>query len=64
MKIEVISPLKCPQCKSVCVTKKGTAIHCDECKMITKKDGKTEKMKTYPKGKGRNPRYDTGDFLE
>jgi hypothetical protein len=64
MKIETIPPLKCPQCKSICVIKKGKNIHCDECKTITKPDGKNEKVKTYPTGKGHNPRWDTGDFFE
>lgn len=64
MKIEKIEPLKCPQCKSTSVSTYRGTITCDGCKYKTKKDGKKEKVKEYPVSKGKNPRYDTGDFLE
>lgn len=62
--IEIIPPLKCPQCKSTSVISKKGSIHCDECKVITKPSGDKEKIKTYSTGKGRNPWCDTGNYLE
>ena len=60
-------PLTCPQCKSKCVikTKKGD-IECDECGVITTAKGEKKSLKRIDKvtGKGHNPKYDLGDYLE
>ena len=59
-----VPPLKCPQCKSTSATKKGGTIYCSECGVKTHSSGKTEKIKKYASGKGRDPRYETGDYLD
>ena len=65
-KIIKVEPLKCENCGSSQVFKPNkNKIQCDECKYVfdLRKDTK-EKVKTSRNFKGRNPRFDTGDFLE
>lgn len=59
-----IPPLKCPQCKSTSVIKKGDTLICNDCSTKTLKNGKVEKIKKYPSGNGRDPWQDTGDYFE
>jgi len=59
-------PLTCPQCKSKNVCKNNGSIECDDCNVITTKKGEKKPLKRIDKvnGKGHNPRYDLGDYLE
>jgi len=60
-------PLTCPQCKSKSVIKnKKGGIECDDCKTVTTSKGEKQELKRIDKvtGKGHNPKYDLGDYLE
>lgn len=65
-KIQKLEPLKCPGCSSIKVTKEKNHIHCDDCGYDhdLKKGTKKKKKVTPRAGKGHNPRYDMGDYLE
>lgn len=60
-------PLSCPQCKSKCVIKaKNGSIECDDCSTVTTKKGEKKSLNKTDKvtGKGHNPKFDLGDYLE
>lgn len=59
-------PLTCPQCKSKNVCKNKGSIECDDCMTVTTSKGQKIPLKSVDKvtGKGHNPRYDLGDYLE
>lgn len=65
MKIERLEPLECPNCNSSNVSKRGKHIDCYDCHFSCDTEtGKKTKMTKDKHGKGHNPRYDTGDYLE
>lgn len=77
VKIDRIPPLKCPECgsddpneekKGTNVSKKGKTkivISCYDCGFDYEiKTGKKTKRPKISTGKGHDPRYDTGDYLE
>lgn len=65
MKIEVIPPPKCPECKSTNVFKHKDTITCEACrKEFNPRYGEKRMDAKYPIGKGHNPKIDTGDYLE
>lgn len=65
MKVE---SLKCPQCGSTQVIKEGSIkfpkITCEDCNQVTKPNGKVEKYHKYWPNRARDPKRDTGDYLE
>lgn len=66
MKIEKVEPLKCPECGTTDCTKEGKNwVRCFMCKqqfnLVT---GKKKKSPVVTFGKGHNPKFDTGDYLE
>lgn len=59
-----IVPLNCPICHGTKVTKSKERIFCDDCKKAIKADGTTEEYNLGFYRSGRNPKIDTGDYLE
>lgn len=65
MEVEKIKPLECPGCKSKSVTKRNALIDCDDCFFSFHiNTGEKVKRTKNKSGKGHNPRFDTGDYLE
>jgi transposase-like protein len=65
VKIEKITPLKCPKCGKTEVDKHGSTLNCYLCKVsFNIKTGKEKKIDGGYGIRGRDPKYDMGDYLE
>lgn len=67
MEVTKIEPLKCPTCGSSACGRLGKRkIICDDCKNeheLFDTEVKTKKIDTPRSGKGQDPRYHTGDYI-
>ena len=63
MKIEKLKPVRCPSCNSSCFVKEGKNKEvCFSCDTIF--DNGKEYHRTEPYYGGRDPKIDTGDYVE